>query len=194
MNFKTIAAAAALATLGSSAFAQAYVGLGASTTSACLHYTIVGDCAKDGVGEKAIFGYTLPGTEFAIEGIYNHVGAFKASQVEGRAEFKVDSVGLGGAWRPQFGAGWGGVLRAGAAYSRVRESTWGNPQTATGIMLDNYSRTTHSWQPYVGAGVTYAITPKIGLEADIDGNRIRDALTTTDVDSLGVTVGVNFAF
>ena len=193
MNPKTIAAAAALATLGSSAFAQTYVGIGAGATHACLRTDATGGCTKDAATVKAVVGYTWPGTDFAIEGIVDHLGTLKHDTSVARNEAKVDTFGIGGAWRPQFGAGWGGVLRAGIDYGQVRMTTNFLPVTS-GTQPANYAHTNGSWQPYVGAGLTYAITSNLSLEADLDFNRVRAGSFGGATTATGLAIGLTFKF
>lgn len=193
MNLKTIAAAAAFAMLGSSAFAQAYVGVAAGATNACVGTNVTGGCPKHAADLKATVGYIWPGTDFAIEGIYDHLGTFKRSTSEGSSHFNVDTFGIGGAWRPQFGAGWGGVLRAGMDYGQVRTTThyFAGPTPAKRA---DTSYTSGSWQPYVGAGLTYAITSSLSLEGGLDLTRIRAGSTGPTSTATALTIGLNFKF
>ena len=190
---KTIAAAAALATLGSSAFAQAYVGIAAGATNACVQTGPIGGCPKDAATVKATVGYTWPGTDFAIEGIVDHLGTFQHGTSEGSSHFKVDTLGIGGAWRPQFGAGWGGVLRAGMDYGQVRTTThyFAGPTPAKPA---DYAHTNGSWQPYLGAGLTYAITSSLSLEGGLDFNRVRAGSIGSPTTATALTIGLNFRF
>jgi len=191
MNFKTIAAATAFATLGSSALAQTYIGIGIGSSNACFHYDAVGDCMDDAVAGKLLLGYALAGTDFAIEGAYTHMGSFKGNSTFGSAAVKVDTLGVGGAWRPQFGAGWGGVVRGGVAFGKAKFDE-------TSIALGTPITTVHTsssndyWQPYLGAGVTYAITPKIRLEADLDVTRVKPFSSPINVRT--VMLGATFGF
>lgn len=193
MNLKTIAAAAALATLGSSAFAQAYVGIAAGATHACVQTGPIGGCPKDAATVKATVGYTWPGTDFAIEGIVDHLGTFKRDTDAARNDFKVDTFGIGGAWRPQFGGGWGGVLRAGLDYGQVRVSThyFAGPTPAKPA---DTSHTNGSWQPYLGAGLTYAISSSLSLEGGVDFNRVRAGSAGGAQNATALTIGLNFKF
>lgn len=192
MNLKTIAAAA-LATLGSSAFAQAYVGIAAGATNACVRTGAIGGCPKDAATVKATVGYTWPGTDFAIEGIVDHLGTFKRDTAAARNDFKVDTLGIGGAWRPQFGAGWGGVLRAGLDYGQVRVSSHFYPVTS-GTQPADDSHTNGSWQPYLGAGLTYAISSNLSLEGGLDFNRVRAGSVGGAQNATSLTIGLNYRF
>jgi hypothetical protein len=190
MSFKTIAAAAALATLGSSAFAQAYVGIGIGAANACVHYDSTGNCADAGAAAKLLLGYALPGTDFAYEGIYTHLGSFKGTSPFGSADVQVDTVGVGGAWRPQFGAGWGGIVRGGVAYGQ-RKADYTSVLLGTPITTVHGSSKDDYWVPYLGVGATYAITSRIRLEADLDFSRIGKR-SPTNVNS--VMLGATFGF
>ena len=184
----SIVAACALATLGLSAFAQAYVGIGVGTshaTAACISGE--GHCGDDAPAEKLLGGWALPGTDFAIEGAYSHLGTFRQTLLQGDLDARVDTFGVGGAWRPQFGAGWGGVARLGVGYSSVKTSSFEEffGEFASG----SYKKT--SWHPTVGVGATYAVSPKIRLEADFDYARpmAPQGRVSTDAFTLGATFG-----
>jgi len=185
-----IAAACALATLGTSAFAQTYVGLAAGRTNTCI-YDPAGNCTDDATSVKALAGYAWPDTDFAIEGIYTHLGAFKHGSPRGSVDSKVDTIGFGGAWRPQFGAGFGAVVRGGIAVGRARSDytyiNLGTPITMTGA-----SHSQDFWQPYAGAGLTYAIAPHIRVEADVDVTRVK--ATNSPVNARSFMLGATYAF
>jgi len=193
MNFKHVATAAALVTLGSSAFAQTYVGVGVGVGRSCITTNFTGECAHSSVAGKALVGYAWPGTDFAIEGIYSHLGTFRRSAGLGTTDVKVDTLGLGGAWRPQFGAsGWGGVVRGGIEYGTVKghytEALPGTPAIRYAT-VDN-----GAWQPYLGGGVTYAITPQIKLEGDLDYTRVRANGLHSNTGVATAMLGVTFGF
>ena len=189
MKFRTLAAMAAFSTLGSAAFAQAYVGIGVGRSHACISYDVVGDCTDSAATAKALVGYALPGTDFAIEGVYTHMGSFNGSSSFGSVDTKVDSLGVGGGWRPQFGARWGGVVRGGIAYGKAR-SNYAVAELGTPITIVRVSGSDGYWKPYLGLGATYAVTAHIRLEADLDLTRI-GTRSPTNVNSimLGATYG-----
>jgi hypothetical protein len=190
MKISTLAAACALATLGTTASAQNYVGVGIGSTRACFSFDATGTCTGNATTGKLLLGYTLPGTDFAIEGAYTHMGSFKGNSALGAAEFKVDMLGVGGAWRPQFGAGFGGVLRGGLDFGKTR-ADYGGAQLGTPITIFQVSTSHGYWQPYIGAGATYAITPSIRLEADLDDTRVKASRQPINARtfSLGATFG-----
>jgi hypothetical protein len=189
MKFKIVATALALTTLGASAFAQTYVGLAAGRTNTCV-YGPNGDCTNDATSVKALVGYAWPDTDFAIEGIYTHLGSFKHGSIRGSVDSKIDTLGVGGAWRPQFGAGFGAVLRTGLLVGRAR-TDYTNIYPGTPFPSTSSSHSQDFWQPYVGAGLTYAITPRIRLEADVDVTRVKATNSPTNARSwmLGATYG-----
>lgn len=189
MTLKTIAAAAAFAMLGSSAFAQSYVGVGIGASHACIHYDATGNCTDAGLTGKLWVGYGLPGTDFAIEGIYTHMDSFKGTSPFGNTDVNVDTLGVGGAWRPQFGAGWGGVVRGGVAYGKAKtDYTFLQPGTPN--TTGHGSTSAAYWQPYVGLGATYAVTANVRLEADLDLTRIgKHSPTNVNSYMLGATFG-----
>lgn len=189
MTWKTLAAAAAFTVLGSPAFAQTYVGVGVGASHACVHYGAAGDCADASATGRLLAGYALPGTDFAIEGIYTHLGSFKGNSPFGHVDTKVDTLGVGGAWRPQFGAGWGGVLRGGIAYGKAR-TDYTLVQLGTPITTVRGSSSDDYWNPYLGLGATYAVAANIRLEADLDLTRIgKRAPTNVNSLMLGATFG-----
>lgn len=191
MTLKTIAAAAALATLGSSAFAQTYLGVGIGASQSCIHYyDASGGCSDAGATGKLLLGYALPGTDFAIEGVYTHMGSFKGTAPFGDVGTKVDTLGVGGAWRPQFGAGWGGVVRGGFAYGKAR-TEYTLVQLGTPITTVHGSTSDDYWKPYLGLGATYAVTSNIRLEAGLDFTRVGKR-SPSNVNSL--MLGATFGF
>jgi len=193
MNIKHVAVASALATLGSSAFAQTYVGIGLGASHTCINTYGDSRCADDGVAGKALVGYAWPGTDFAIEGIYSHLGNFRRSWDAGKVDFKIDTLGVGGAWRPQFGpSGWGGVVRAGIEYGTVkgRHTQVGPDHSGSSVFTSDDG----AWQPYLGGGVTYAITPRIKLEGDLDVTRVRANGLHSNTAVASAMLGVTFGF
>ena len=189
MKFK-ILAACALAASGTTAFAQTYVGLAAGRTNTCI-YDPAGNCSNDATSVKALVGYAWPNTDFAIEGIYTHLGAFKHGSTRGSVDSKIDSIGVGGAWRPQFGGGFGAVVRGGLAVGRAR-SDYTYINLGTPITMTSSSHSQDYWQPYVGAGLTYAIVPNVRLEADVDVTRVKATNSPTNARSF--MLGATYAF
>lgn len=189
MKFRIAATALALTTLGASAFAQTYVGVAAGRTNTCVHDP-AGNCSNDATSVKTLVGYAWPDTDFAIEGIYTHLGSFKHGSTRGSVDSKIDTLGVGGAWRPQFGAGFGAVLRAGLELGRAR-TDYTNVYLGTPILSTSSSHSQDFWQPYGGAGLTYAITRNIHLELDVDVTRVKATNSPTNARSwmLGATYG-----
>jgi OOP family OmpA-OmpF porin len=122
------------------------------------------DCNDHDTAWKIYGGYTLP-YETAVELTYYDLGRFTIAApgvlTPTAGDLHASWWGLGGAWLPQFGQGWGGALRLGASYSMGKLDVSGAG-----------SQTRNSWHPYAGIGVTYAITKDIKLEADWDWSRI----------------------
>lgn len=193
MKIRTIAVACTLATLGTTAFAQAYVGLSLGSGHASNVCSFGTGCKDNAVAGKALAGYAFAGTDFALEGIYTRLGTFSDRSAQGNADAKIDMFGVGGAWRPQFGAGWGGVVRAGAAYANVKAAFSQSSQAAAGtpVVIHTSSSSNDAWHPYVGIGATYAITPNLRLEADLDATRVgaTNAVSTVHAFMLGATYG-----
>ena len=193
MKIKTLAAACALATLGTAAFAQTYVGLSLGVGNASGTCPFGSGCKDNAPAGKALIGFAFPGTDFAVEGIYTRLGTFRERSSLGNADARVDMFGVGGAWRPQFGAGWGGVVRAGLAYADVKTSISPSSQPSQGVpgVTQAGSYTNDAWHPYVGVGATYAVTPKLRLEADLDATRVGGTHAVGNVHAfmLGATYG-----
>src|ERR1700712_900976 len=121
VNKTLISGAIALLSLATgSAFAQTYVGIGAGVSHAnqgCGAGAATGatdHCDKNDTAIKLYGGYQLPGTPWAGELTYYDLGKFKGTGTAARTDTKDSYWGLGGAYRPSFGSGWGGVARVGA--------------------------------------------------------------------------------
>ena len=196
MSKTLIAGAAALLTLvGSSAFAQGYVGgnIGESHANrgcdAGSGTGITFSCDKNDFAWKVYGGYQMPGTPWAAEVTYWDLGKFKADGTGFGTTAKDTAWGLGGAYRPDFGSGWGGVARIGAAYATGKVDYSG-----TGISGE---QSKDSWHPYYGLGVNYALTKNIKLEADWDNTRVTTQLPTYSSSSAVVntySVGASWGF
>jgi outer membrane protein W len=190
-----ISSAVALAALASgSAFAQAYVGINAGVSNSdhgCGASALTGEttvCARDGTAFKLYGGYTLPGTDFAGELSYNNVGKFRANGDTASASGQGAYWGIGAAYRPTFGNGWGGVARLGEGYGSGKETY--SLSSAVG------SHSMGDWHPYYGLGVNYALTKHVKLEADWDNTRLTTKVpdyssssNTVNVYSIGASYG-----
>jgi hypothetical protein len=178
VNKTLIAGAVALLSLtAGSAFAQTYVGgnIGASHANrgcdAAAASGVLASCDKNDFAWKLYGGYQLPGTPWAAELTYFDLGKFKGTGSGASAEAKDSYWGLGGAYRPSFGSGWGGVARLGAAYGTSKvDYDLGN------TLLGEHSK--NGWHPYYGLGVNYEIAKNVKLEADWDNTRITSQVPT----------------
>jgi hypothetical protein len=196
VNKTLIAGAVALFSLASgSAFAQPYVGVGAGVShanhgcGAAEASGTVTSCDKNDTAIKLYGGYTLPGTDFAGELTYFDLGKFKASGTGTSADAKGSYWGLGGAWRPVLGQGWGGVARAGAAYGTSKVDY------SLGTVSGEHSK--NGWHPYYGLGVNYEIAKNIKIEADWDNTRLTSQVPTFGSSTAVVnsyTIGASFGF
>ena len=196
MNKTLIAGAVALISLASSsAFAQSYVGvnLGASHADhgcgAAQASSAITSCDKNDFAWKLTGGYQLPGTDFAGEVSYFDLGKFKGSGTGTTAEAKDSYWGLGGAYRPSFGSGWGGVARVGAAYGTSKVDY------SLGTVDGEHSK--NGWHPYYGLGATYELAKNIKIEADWDNTRITSQVPTFASSTAVVntySVGASFGF
>ena len=191
-----IAGAVAMISLASgSAFAQSYVGINFGQSHANRGCDAAGasglltSCDKSDFAWKINGGYQLPGTPWAGELTYFNLGKFKGTGTGASATAKDSYWGIGGAYRPDFGSGWGGVARAGAAYgtSKVDYSL----STVAGEQSKN------GWHPYYGLGVTYQVAKNIKIEGDWDNTRITSQVPTFGSSTAVVnsyTVGASFGF
>ena len=196
VNKTLMAGAFAVISLASgSAFSQPYVGIGAGVSHAnrgCGAADATGvttNCDKSDTAIKLYGGYTLPGTDFAGEVTYFDLGKFKASGTGASADAKGSFWGLGGAYRPSFGNGWGGVARLGAAYGT------GKVDYSLASVAGEHSK--DGWHPYYGLGVNYELTKNIKLEADWDSTRLTTQVPTFSSSTSIVntyTLGASFGF
>ncbi|MGN6528790.1 MAG: outer membrane protein [Burkholderiaceae bacterium] len=191
------AVAAAATLIAGPAFSQTYLGAGIGvnhSNRACGAVDATGaavdSCDKNATAVKIYGGYQLPGTPWAGELTYYDLGRYKASGAFGDAHAKGQYWGIGGAYRPDFGNGWGGVARIGAAYGqgKVDYSLAGSTSG---------SDTRNDWHPYYGLGVNYALTKQVKLEADWDNTRLTTRVpgfsaATSTVNSF--TLGASYAF
>jgi hypothetical protein len=195
VNKTLITGAIALMSLATgSAFAQTYVGIGAGVSHAnqgCgagVATGSIGDCDKNDTAIKLYGGYQLPGTPWAGELTYFDLGKFKGTGDAARTDTKDSYWGLGGAYRPSFGSGWGGVARVGAAYGTSKVDY------SLGDVGGEHSK--NGWHPYYGLGLNYEIAKNVKLEADWDNTRItsqvpsfRSSTGTINSYSLGASFG-----
>jgi hypothetical protein len=164
-----------------------YVGLGAGMSKVNAGCADGVSCDRTDTAIKLYGGWELP-NHFAGELTYFDLGKFKANNGTDSTEAKGSYWGIGGAWRPVFGNGWGGVARVGAAYTEGKVD-----YSIAGV---NGSETRNDWHPYYGLGVNYEISKGIKLEAAWDNTQISTralgASSTNYVNSY--TLGASFAF
>ena len=178
MKKTLIAGAVALISLASgSAFAQSYVGgnIGESHANhgcdAAAASGAITSCDKNDFAWKLYGGYQLPGTPWAAELSYMDLGKFKGSGNGVSGDAKDSYWGLGGAYRPSFGSGWGGVARLGAAYGTSKVD-----YNLGDTLLGEHSK--NGWHPYYGLGVNYEIAKNVKIEADWDNTKITSQVPT----------------
>jgi hypothetical protein len=130
-------------------------------------------CDDGGTAWKVYGGWTFPG-DFAAEVTYYDLGKFTATTPDNSTSARLTGSywGLGGAWLPQFGNGWGAAVRLGAAYGEGKLDVTGYD-----------TQTHHDWHPYGGLGVSYAFNKNVKVEADLDFTKIGSEFT----DANGVT-------
>jgi OOP family OmpA-OmpF porin len=193
MNRKIIAAAFALTLLaGAPAFAapQGYVTVGVGASHADIDCTGTSACDNTGTAAKIVGGWEFA-KDFSAEVSYNYLGELKATVPTTEVgdidvSFKGSYWGLGLAWRPQIANNFGAVVRLGAAFVNVKTEA-----AASGVSVSTSHSSTH---PYIGLGVSYAITKELGVELvwdrtdmSVDDGNGGDSSTTTDTYTLGAT-------
>jgi len=190
MSRKIIAAALALASFAAApAFAAPapYVSLAVGGSDADMDCTGADTCNKDALAVKVIGGYDF-GNQFAVEGMYVSLGEPDGSVDGIKVGIQSSYWGLGGAFRPAFNQEWSGVFRLGVAFttSKVNASFNG----ASG------SQSFDSTNAYVGAGVAYALTKDIKVEADLDTTRVSvgDGADKSDARVIDYTIGLTYSF
>ena len=197
MNKTLIAGAVALFSLASgSAFAQSYVGgnIGESHANhgcdAAAASGALTSCDKTDFAWKLYGGYQMPGTPWAAELSYMDLGKFKGSGTGASGDAKDSYWGIGGAYRPDFGSGWGGVARLGAAYATSKVD-----YNLGDTLIGEHSK--NGWHPYYGLGVNYQIAKNVKLEADWDNTKITSQVPTFGSSTNVVnsyTLGASFGF
>ena len=194
MNRKIIGAAFALATLASTtAFAdpQGYVTVGVGASKVDIDCAGTSSCDDTGTAAKIVGGWEFA-KDFSAEVSYNYLGQMKAGftndPIVGTGDIKIKAsyIGLGVAWRPEFGSNFGGLVRVGAAFV--------NAKADVSSSLGGGSESHSSTHPYIGLGLTYAIDKNFGLEltwdrtdVSLDDGAGGDSSSTTDTFSLGAT-------
>jgi hypothetical protein len=182
MTRKILAAALVLASMSAApAFAAPYIGVAVGVSQADVDCGS-DDCDKTGTAVKVLGGYEFT-NNLAAEVTYYSLGkAVVHDMVD--VDFKGAWWGLGGAWRPQFGNGWGGVARAGVAFTTGK------------VEASPVSFSHDSTQPYFGIGATYELQKNVRLEFDFDSTQITHAVgdvsTTSTVNA--VVFGVTYGF
>ena len=169
------------------------IGVGAShANKGCGAADVMGaidHCDKNDTAIKLYGGYQLPGTPWAGELTYFDLGKFKGSGTGVSSDSKGSYWGLGGAYRPAFGNGWGGVARVGAAYGTSKVDY------SLGEVSGEHSK--DGWHPYYGLGVNYEIAKNIKLEADWDNTRLTSQVPTFGSSTAVVntySLGASFGF
>jgi len=190
MQRKILGAVCALAALaGAPAIAapQGYVTVGVGSSKVDIDCTGTNSCDNTDTAAKVVAGWEFA-RDVAAEVSYNYLGQAKANLTVLGEDFDVkikgDYVGLGLAWRPQFGAtAFGAVVRTGVAFVNTRSE-----------VVDAGSISHSSTHPYFGLGLTYAIDKNWGVELAWDRTRVStddgeggDADATSDTFTLAGT-------
>jgi OOP family OmpA-OmpF porin len=178
MQRKILGAAVALAAFACvPAFAAptGYVTAGVGTTKVDIDCTGTTSCDDSDVSGKVVAGWEFA-PQVAAEVSYNYLGEPKATLDGLEVKIRSSYAGLGLAWRPQFNANWGGLVRAGAAFVNTKAEV-------VGLGSESHSST----HPYFGLGLTYAIDKNWGIEltwdrvdVSVDDGTGGDLSSTTD--------------
>jgi len=185
MSKIAIAVAAAMAGLVSTgAMAQAYVSGGAGFGHANFDCSGATTCDNNDTAFKFVGGYGF-GNGLAAEVGYIAFGKATASDATVSAEVKATAVTVGVAYQVAFGKDWGANFRLGIASMKTAVS---GTVVGLGSASDSETNTT----PYVGAGVTYAVSKAVKFGLGADFSRAEYAGEKADVRAL--TFNVRFDF
>jgi outer membrane protein W len=138
------------------------------------------DCKKN-PGSVRVFGGVNLSPNTAVELTYASLGTLKATVSGTAVGIKGSSMDVSAVYRlGNTQGGLGFFVKGGLAYTNAK---------ATAL---TYSATEKGWGLVLGAGVTYALTPSVGLRAEIDTQNVKVPGTSGNVTSL--TVGGQASF
>jgi len=160
-----------------------YVTAAGGSSQANLDCTGTTACDKSDTGVKLVGGYQF-GNGLSLELGYISFGKFSARDNTLALTLKSKAILLGGAYALPLSSDWGLNMRLGLA--QVKTTGDATSGSATGSVSKSKAKT------YVGAGVTYAVSPaiKIELAADATEAEIAGQKGSMRLFSLGAT----FAF
>lgn len=182
MNLKSVFAALAVGVACSQALAAGagpYVGIGAGTTRFDADCSGTSACDNSDTGYKIVGGYKFDET-MAAELTYFNLGKATATYLGVDAEIKTTAIGLGMAFRGNFGSAWSGVARLGLASVSTDIDVRYGPHAG--------SDSERTAKVYAGLGLAYAVTSALKIEAawDFTQTEYEDQKGRVDLLSIGL--------
>jgi len=184
---KSIASLVGILVLASGGVASAqnltmtpYLGVAGGFSAWDLSCSGTTDCKKN-PGSARVFGGVNLSPNVAVELTYSSLGSPSATVSGVGVGLKGSSTDLSGIYK--FGNVQGGLgffVKGGVAYTNAKASAAGSSATEKG------------WGLILGAGVTYALTPNIGLRAELDTQKVKVPGSSGNVTTL--VVGGQAAF
>lgn len=180
---KTIISLALLA-LASAASAQVYVNGAVGAANTGINCEEFDSCDKSDTGFKANIGYKLT-PNFAVEAGYMSLGKAKAS-IGDVLSASVGAQGLtvGVAGFVPFTNELTGTARAGVFFQRTKLSI--------NFLGESASESESNTTPYVGLGVSYALTKEVSLQGGIDFTKVKFDGESVNARLLSVGLGYQF--
>jgi hypothetical protein len=190
MSRKILVAALALASFAAApAFAAPapYVSVAVGGSNADIDCTGADSCDKNALAAKVIGGYDF-GNQFAVEAMYVSLGEPDGSVDGIKVGIQSSYWGLGGAFRPAINQQWSGVFRLGVAFTTSKANVSFNGASG--------SESFDSTNAYVGAGLAYALSKDLKIEADLDSTRISvgDSPDKSTARVIDYTIGLTYSF
>jgi hypothetical protein len=174
----------ALSALSTPLFAKdiyAGLALGPSTTNDdCSGLT---NCDKTGTAYKGYVGIMMSPV-WAIEASYGRLGQVSADSGPVHVSLTPTAFQVGGAYWGTVNDQLSAVVRLGASFGKVKVDGAG--------FGSSVSKSDQATNPYFGVGMAYAVSPVVGLTADLDFNKVEFEGASSNVR--GLTLGVKFKF
>lgn len=147
-----------------------FAGIAAGTDHGRVDCLAESACDHRSTFIKLAGGYRFDATGLELQAAWFRAGTFRGADIaplgthfSGR--YDVSGLLLGAGWRVGIAPSLGAVARAGLAINRTRfdydDPAFGNDRLKT------------STQPYLGAGLDYALTPALRLGVDLDWTRFK---------------------
>jgi OOP family OmpA-OmpF porin len=181
---KSIAVVFAVLALSAGAVsAQSYMGATVGRSQADVDCSGTTSCSKSDTAFK-VYGGINVAPKFDVEVGYFDLGSAKASDGIISAEIKSKGVEGAAVYRMDLNQTWGAFAKGGVAYIRAEGTA--SDGTVSGSYTEN------SFQPVLGAGLTYKVTESVRARADVDYHRVKFSGEKANVTSVSVGVEVKF--